>query len=140
MDKTIKSLETLDTTISTLIDGAPEKGAKLVDWLYVQVPDVAEQLLTWHMFESGIHTAVNVCWIVVLAFTSFIGTRFLYKWAKENDRFDEPAFIFPVVIINVVVFICICVNCDTIVSNLDWLKIWLAPKVYLLEYLGGFVK
>lgn len=24
--------------------------------------------------------------------------------------------------------------------NLKWLKIWLAPKVYLLEYLSNFVK
>lgn len=137
MDKTIKSLEALDKTLANLIDGAPEKGAKLVDWLYNQVPEVVTQLLTWHMVESGVQALMSLMWVIGSIVFAAIATRKFHAWAKAEKCTADPEFIIPAIFGNLVFLIISACNVGHFMDNLTWLKIWIAPKVYLLEYLSS---
>ena len=136
---TIKSLEALDKSLSTLIEGAPEKGAKLVEWLYIQVPDVVNQLLMWHAVESGVQALFSLFCAVATAVFLVVGTRKFWAWGKSEECMTEPAFVMPLLLVNGIGAIIVCCNIGELLSNLVWLKIWIAPKVYLLEYLAQHI-
>lgn len=131
-----KTTESLDNSLSILIEGATEKGSKLVDWLYAQAPDIIQQLLLWHGVESFFKFCFFVSLIVI---SSAYGRSVLTKMWKENEEFSEG---------QVAIFIIGCfatgisffVGIINMADHLKWLQIWIAPKVYLLEYVTNLVK
>jgi len=137
---TIKTLESLDNTLSTIIDGAPEKGAKLVDWLYIQAPEVIQQLLAWHAVESGILALMSLALLIFAICMAYFGTTRFYAWMVRERGTEEPMFYFFIVVYNMIALVVASCNLVNITNNLVWLKIWIAPKVYLLEYLSGHLK
>jgi len=128
------TIEALDKAVSNLIQFSTDKGAKLVDWLYEQAPEVVEQLLVWHFAESLIGFSICFFFIAVYPFVLYKIARSLYvkfDVVKMNDQFN---FWFPTGMISMLTIALSQVFSWRIV-NLSWLKIWLAPKVYLLEYI-----
>jgi hypothetical protein len=68
------TIEALDKAVANLVQFSTDKGAKLVDWLYEQAPDVVEQLLVWHFAESLI--------VFVICFFFMLVSLFNYKIFK----------------------------------------------------------
>ena len=64
MDNTNKTIESLDKTLSVIIEGTTEKGTKLVEWLYTQAPEVVQQLLLWHGVESFMQFIVGMVLLI----------------------------------------------------------------------------
>lgn len=138
-----------------------------VEFSQEQIPDVVQQLLTWHFVQSLIFFLVGVVILSVCAVVAIktIPTkrktsavrreaREAYergeKWTRhggsgsvssiEYDRVmrdgstvDLFNVLFPAAIASI--FGLVFVGC-----NIDWLKIWIAPKLYLLEYGASLVK
>ena len=99
-----------------------------------QVPDYIQQLLMWYGIRQFIVFVVSIAFMIGVVVAA-------YKWVKwiRTDGFDEEgefkyilytifwlteAFVFVVAISNI---------------NLEWLQIWLAPKVWLIEYAGKLI-
>ena len=99
-----------------------------------QVPDYIQQLLMWYGIRQFIVFVVSIAFMIGVVIAA-------YKWVKwiRTDGFDEEsefkyilytifwlteAFVFVVAISNI---------------NLEWLQIWLAPKVWLIEYAGKLI-
>lgn len=142
MSEQATTLTTLDKTFAKLIEGATEKGAHLVDWLYEQAPDVIQQFLLWHGIESLIRLAIAL----ILIIGGPILTWKLAKWwiAKVNafdmqDCDRVPLHILPTIFGAVIITLVTQIN-GWGLMNFTWLKIWLAPKVFLLEYVATMVK
>lgn len=131
-----------------------------------QIPDVVAQMLMWKFTVSLMNTAIS---LVVLAATYFICLR-LYRPVTKHIRNRElerintalrlkwdageincnqfyelrldvtstgnhPVFLAASVWTGVIgVFTSIAL------LDLDWLKIWLAPKFYLVEYAANLIK
>lgn len=124
-----------------------------VDFSQAQIPDVVEQLLMWHMVESLIFFTIGV--VICASMAPFFK---IAKRAKSNaveDRKNkEPWTIFregsnetsheydfivsPFLML--ISFLPIIPGFILIAPNLDWLKILIAPKLYLLEYAASLVK
>lgn len=142
METQSQSIKELDKSLAFLIEGTTEKGGKLVDWLYEQAPEIVTQLLVWKGIESLINFILGIILIVVpsLLLIKFIPKLkdSIYKFnIKENDKFI--IFIILSLIASAIALI------PTQISgwsslNLTWLKIYLAPKVYLLEYVVEVIK
>jgi hypothetical protein len=128
------TIEALDKAVSNLIQFSTDKGAKLVDWLYAQAPEVVEQLLVWHFAESLIVFVICFFFIAIYPFVLYKIARSLYVKFDVSKMRDEFNFWYPTVMISVLT-IALSQICSWQTVNLAWLKIWLAPKVYLLEYI-----
>ncbi len=136
-----KTLQSLDTSLSTLIDGTTEKSAKLVEFLYTQAPDVISQLLLYHGIESAAQCLIGTLLIVGgPLFIYFAGKKYYnFLGGDEEDRKDEPCFWVPTIISTVIITLVTQIN-GWGMANLVWVKIWIAPKVYLLEWLANVAK
>jgi hypothetical protein len=105
-----------------MVNKAAELGSAAVD----EIPVVVQDLLTWKMVESIFHTLVS---FIILYFAVRL-SKYLYKNA---DRLEE--LCIPIGVGNVVMY-----TVSIGFFSLDWLKIWLAPRVYLLEYAASLMK
>jgi len=135
MDQTLTSL---DKSLSTLINGATEKGTKLVDFLYEQAPEVIAQLLLWHGVESFIMFTSCLLLVVIGAFVNIKLVNKYKNSCGENWSSDEGFWWLSILTSAVIQFIVLITAFSN--TNLIWLKIWIAPKVYLLEYVANLTK
>jgi hypothetical protein len=112
-----------------------------VSFSQAQIPDVVHQLLVWNFVSAvmaqlfGLLIAAGSIYAVLLVLKS--GKRG-DKWTRFSPGSDiasmsyEMSFPTAVAVSLLGVLIIIC--------NFDWLKIWLAPKLYLLEYAASLIK
>ncbi|EEW5488926.1 MULTISPECIES: hypothetical protein [Escherichia] len=120
-----------------------------------QIPDVVHQLLVWNMVDSLIKTLIAISTIPLVIW-------FVKKQCKkvEIGKFDNEGrscdngqpkykttmiwesdgklsgFVLPLVALFILWFSFII----SVVANMTWLKIWLAPKLYLIEYAASLIK
>ncbi len=99
------------------------------EFLVSEAPEVIQQLLTYNFVLSICGTLVGIILLVPL--------YPLWKWAIKLAYEEDECFgIFPVAMYSLVAGIPGLI----LTFNLEWLKIWLAPKVYLIEYVADLVK
>jgi len=114
------------------------------DFLAVELPDVIQQLLMWHGMYSFIMFIVGFLLLTTMPITLKSCLRVKDRAKSDYDngepwtRYDSSGtsttshlydFIF---IIYALLPIQIIIGLQCI--NLEWLQIYLAPKVWLLEY------
>lgn len=129
---------TLEKTLIDSIEGIKKTGTELVDALYQQAPEVIEQLLMWHGVESLIQFVIGLL-LLTAPFWFYKIAKAIYIKLEVSKCDDQFNFWFPTVMIGASIAILVTIMVESLL-NLTWLKIWLAPKVYLLEYLSNFVK
>lgn len=132
-----------------------------------QIPEVIHQLLMWKAVESFIPFAVNVILMVIgiLLMTRWgkkVGNAISAKRDKaEQDYKDGKSWTrlergysttsifydffmatssFVRLVLVVVGFILLLNAAQTALHSLEWLKILVAPKVYLIEYAAELIK
>jgi len=115
--------ETLDSFVGEMTNLL--KTAK--DFTVEQVPQVAKEILRYN-------AALDMMWIVVGMVGLFLSYKF-YKFTKKLCKTEQYEILYVVVgctsIISVI---------TTLASAADLLKIELAPRVFLLEYLARLVQ
>lgn len=101
-------------------------------FLQTEIPDVIYQLLIWKAAVS----AISMLGFFLLAYTIYKINAMQYKWYKSVEYFemiDHPQLL--VNIFQIFWFIPLCV-----LWSIDWLQIWIAPKIYLIEYAASLAK
>ena len=115
-------------------------------FLVAEIPDVIQQLLVWHAIESLVWFLSGLLllaspWLVYWRWggrgeptgeTDYKGEA-MYRETLTHYRDGTVHFdaVFGLVLAGAVTTL---VGLLLILSNLDWLKILVAPKLYLLEY------
>lgn len=152
-------LNMVNVTIQTMSD--------VVEFGKQQIPEVIHQLLMWKAVESFIGFAVNLTFVIVgiLLITrwgSYVGKIMADRRVKARQDFEEGAAwtrysygssctstaydfvmngsIFIRWIIVGIGVIILMSSLQNLSQALDWLKIIIAPKVYLIEYAAELVK
>tara|TARA_R110000772_G_scaffold61076_1_gene137672 strand:+ start:548 stop:946 length:399 start_codon:yes stop_codon:yes gene_type:complete len=131
-------MENLDEALALLITKALEGVDTSVGFLQAELPDVVTQLLMWHGVRSGV--------VAVLGLGLFIATWYwvfrLFAKIEKQDDGEWNRDLPPKVVIKALVFVSVGVLGTTLsfdFINLTWLQIWIAPKVWLLEYAARMV-
>jgi hypothetical protein len=133
------AMESIDQFVQWAVENAQVKGPKIVDWLYTEVPEVIEQFLLWSFAESFIGFLVCFFFIFVYPFVLYKVVKHFYEKLEVSEAPDESFFWIPTGVISVVtILVSQLYSWRTI--NLNWLKVWLAPKVYLLETFSNVIK
>lgn len=116
--------------------GLIDRISQVEDFAIEQVPDVIRQLLMWNALVS----ASRFCASMFI----FLGYLILIKalWAKyfKGVKYfkNETAFyeyVYACVICGVFIGIA-----SILMIDFSWLQIWLAPKVWLIEYSAELIK
>jgi len=154
MSEAVKQLqETASNALVNMIDVTVKTMSDVVEFSKQQIPDVIHQLLVWKAMESLLNFMLPA--VVFLSLTIWC-YRFWSKLpaqeSRDNDncspwiadqyrardgtlvpRYWIRGYVVPVfsVIAGIVTLLCF---------NLTWLQIWLAPKVYLIQYAAELVK
>jgi len=111
-----------------MIDITVKSMSDVVEFGKQQIPEVIHQLLMWEMAKGIIGFSVGV----IFAIVTVIFFRKACQWYQE-DSSNAPAHIGTAVLL-VISSILLIDNIMIIV------QIWVAPKLYLLEYAASLIK
>lgn len=125
--------EQLKQAATDALTKAVEAATKGAEWLGGQIPEVVQQLLTWH-FVAAVLTALMSAVVIggcVIAAIRCYGMRSEEVW----DKGDLPVEGFVGLAGSITVGFLAFLFC--VVNSFTALKIAIAPKLYLLEYIAG---
>ena len=144
------------TELTAAIAGAVTKTVGAVEtaagFLSAQAPEVIEQLLMWNLVKSSLLFFLGL----VFLYTAYIFSK---KWVGvgviinpnthySSDKRHEPTLTHDrygdVSLIGIYLWIFVAailfIGISLMLSNLDWLKILLAEKIWLMEYAAYMVR
>jgi hypothetical protein len=147
--------EQANKTLAELLQKASAGIDAAVSFSQAQIPDVVHQLLVWNFVHSVILTVIAVASVPLVVWfvrnqckkqeVGIIGGEG-YSWERGNPRYattliwdykgelNLTIIPFSAVLFGWAVFVI------SAIANPTWLKIWLAPKLYLIEYAAGLMK
>ena len=143
----------LQKVLADIIARVTSGADAVVEFSKQQLPEVLQQLLVWHFISNLLSFIIP---LVLLIVCLTVSVRFWVKVPKQesrdkddrcpwiDDEYRDKAHMLyfkywlPGYVLPVMSFILgIITVCN---SNLIWLKIVLAPKLYLLEYAASLIK
>lgn len=135
--------EALEKALTELLTKSTEGIDQAASFLSAEIPDVIQQLLMWH----GVY---NFTWFVIGILIMIIAVIFnykQYKWIKEDYKKDANNYDFDSYnwdrgwsfsSFNCIQLAALAIfEANTI--NIQWLKIWIAPKAWLIDYAATLV-
>jgi hypothetical protein len=108
-----------------IFNSAVEQAINLVA---TTAPEIAQQVLIW----SGLRSFI--CFLIALLLAT-VTCKIDWKYIYKNDHLTEDVAI-GLVILNIVMFMLIMLLAT---QSLTWIKILVAPKLYLFEYFAQYV-
>ena len=133
--------EQLQLAVSTLIQTSLNAIDKGTTFLSNQIPEVIQQLLLWKAvasfieFSSGIFIIGGIfAWLIYQY--KYWTTTVTTTWGDTKKRILDDTG--PFILLNLFLIIPLLYGSSCI--NLIWLQIWIAPKLYLIEYAKDFLK
>ncbi len=114
--------ETLNQALKEILDAI----IVTKDFVIEQAPDVVQQLLAWRFTISLVGFVVLLLIFVVIWVISF----FIRKNVDDGDEIFVIAIAGFASAIPLVLLPLVC----------DWLKILIAPKLFIIEYIMGMIK
>jgi hypothetical protein len=121
--------EQLQKQLTNLLTWAEQATSTTANFVAEQTPLYITELLQYNFWMSLIYFSL----FLSLILGSIVLISIFVKWmSKEDDWELSPTlmfFLIPVVI-----------GCFGASQNMDWLKIKLAPRVYIVDYLRSEIK
>ncbi|EMN1955336.1 hypothetical protein RN313_003401 [Citrobacter koseri] len=126
-----------------------------VSFSQAQIPDVVNQLLVWNLVHSLIMTLIAIStiplifWFVKRQCQKVEIGKFGnegYSWDRGNPKYsptmvwDSKGELSFLIVPGAAVLCFWGLWVIAVVTKMTWLKIWLAPKLYLLEYAASLIK
>lgn len=107
---------------------------KAVEVMQEQCPLLVEELLVWKMAMSLIFF---VAFSLLTALAFFGITKTWKEASKEGGFWDMNGDNFGT---SLAVTVLLSLPWIGVFANLTWLKIWIAPRLFLLEYVSDLIK
>lgn len=133
--------ENIQNAVADLITKSVDTIGKAGEFIIAETPEVLQQLITWNLVENLIFWIFGLCLLVIVCPLS---CKFLIYTAKNTNNNNHWAYNDDIAIPAIVVCFFIAVLsfifglCE--VLDLEWFKVWLAPKVWLIEYAADLMK
>ncbi len=123
----------LQSELINLIESSKEGIIKGVDFAKAQAPDLIQQILTWHFVVN----LIQFCGAIGILIFFIWYCRKAINWIVAEDANGKdvsfPLFCSAVgALFQILPFI--------FMINFVWLKIWVAPKLFLVEYAARLIQ
>jgi hypothetical protein len=126
-------MKQLEQKLVELIDKAEGAGKEAFLFSKEQIPDVIHQLLMWKLWNSMFYVTVTAFGIIF----SILFARWIYIQSRDNGMDSDTSFVF-------FCFICLPAFLTSTIFFISHastaLQIYIAPKVYLIEYAKELLK
>ena len=137
----------MEKQLMEILAALMQNAAAAKDFMLSNVPDVVQQAMTWYFVQSlGMCVAGIVMLVVVCFFDVRIGMVLAEKVRKESgyDKYvhallDED-FFAPYVVLGSLPRVPVYVVAGCLATEFEWLKIWIAPKLWLIEKAAELLK
>ncbi len=97
------------------------------DFVKEEIPCVVEQMLEWHFLTSSMCFSFM---ILLMISSTILFKIFFVRESDEKSGFSENQIGIIISYVLVIIVLMMILTC-----NLAWLKIYIAPKLYILEYI-----
>jgi len=126
--------EELENTANEALRAIIDNAAAAKDFILAELPEVVQQLLMWKMIESILSMVVSIlCCLIAVGVNVWQFKVVKKHWERITSESAEPFLMFNVLQLFWILPICL-------LFSMTWLKILIAPKVYLLEYATHLVR
>lgn len=138
--------EELQKAVSDMLSSAIDGIGNAADFLSAEIPLYVQELLLWKAVFSFMGFMLGVMGLVLLG----ILTRRFLKWGLQEIQVDsyggkktvttfyQKDGLATLGIVGLAIFSIFSII--FFFANFDWLQIWLAPRVYLVEYAASLAK
>ncbi|WP_288446456.1 hypothetical protein [uncultured Serratia sp.] len=143
--------EQANKVLAELLQKASDGIDAAVSFSQAQIPDVAHQLLVWNFTRSIVLSLICIATIPFVVW--FLKLQLVKKEIGEEIKYSEHCKKYqwnlvycsdgspsPAIVILGFAMVLYVSFIGTILLNMTWLKILLAPKLYLLEYAASLIK
>jgi hypothetical protein len=119
----------LQNKLTSILNWVEETAKQAEGFVVEQTPLYIQELLAWNFWNSLIVFSIGVALLIILAIC-------LKKIFNSNLDFwdNHPEKALPLAIIAV---ISLFVGPPLTISNLEWIQITVAPRVWLVEYVAS---
>lgn len=127
----------IENALVTLINKAVQGVETATELLVTEIPDVIQQLLMWHFAKSlmlWLFFLLSIPLSIYVVFKAFKDYKVEGSWA-----YHEYHMSFTATILTLLFSVHLIVSLTQIFIRIDWLMIWLAPKVWMIEYAAKLV-
>lgn len=127
----------LDQALANVLIQASEGIEKASEFVLAEIPDVAAQALLWYgtyhflMFLLGL--------ALIPGFYQVYKKIYLFVKSIDDEEHRVLAYIICGMVGGILVIPLSVLYCLDLI-NLTWLKIWIAPKLWMIEYAASIVK
>jgi len=132
----------LNKVLIDAINSTKDGVGQAVDFAVAQAPDVIQQLLLWRAVDSIISCLVGLlCFLAIYLFWRFVKSYPQPEsFSSGNLVWWDKGELHPLTAIFGGIAVIVLFICAIGLINLTWLKIWIAPKLFLVEYAASLVK
>ena len=126
--------EQLQTALLEIITKVTKGVDSSVDFLSAEIPDVVRQLLMWYAVKGAILCMIGVAVVVIWVTVEVKVVKHL-----KAERVDHDVWFLGYWMLGSIARLAPSFSALTTL-NLDWLQIWVAPKIWLIEYVSSLAK
>lgn len=121
-------MPTLEQTLVDILNKTTALMEQGFNFAEDQLPDIIYQLLLWY----GVYNFLLFLSVIPVLYVGY----WTIKWLWTSDKADQDIFsTFSTIVITFFTAILVWH-----LINLTWLKIWIAPKIWLIEYTASLMK
>ena len=106
------------------------------EFIVQQTPEVIQQLLLWHGVSGFLMFIFGVVWCAVIVVVS----KKRIKKAVDSVFYGGDVFMHYIGYLLALMALFVVAIPGLCLINFEWLQIWLAPKVWLIEYASNLIK
>lgn len=118
--------DTLDSALVELL-GTVNGGMQTAgEFLLAELPDVVQQLLLWHGVSNLVYMVMALLLLASLPKQGRYAYELVHKMEDDSDQCFAGGAVLAALGIEFITLLAML--------NMEWLQIYLAPKVWLLEY------
>lgn len=135
--------ETLQNSLIEIIKESTSSIKSGISFLQSEIPDVINQLLVWKFYQNltiSILSLIFVILLSILLYKIFSNRSQRYFWEKNKwiDYMEITGLGFTISMLSVSGIIGLVVT--FLLSTFNVLQIYIAPKIFLIEYASQLVK
>lgn len=133
----------MNETLKPFIEKALSTIDSTQNFLEAQIPEVITQLLLWHgVYNLIIFITSTIMIIMAIVMVSkllkdLVNLEVKWIYTKQNGYEDLNVEGFLAIVKAICIFLLLLLGILNL--NLIWLQIWIAPKVFLIEYAATLV-
>ena len=113
----------LETALTVLVNNTMVGVDSAGEFLIAETPVVIEQLLMWYMIYKAILFGLGILSCILITWA--------WLWFAKIKEPDKSDLFGPILLVTIMSMMGLF-----FLINLEWLQIWIAPKVWLIEYVA----